>query len=115
VKRKRDARPGNYDVCLSFAGEDRAYVRRVAHLLRGKGVRVFFDEYAQADMGEKTCIPTSTTCTRTLLATVSCSRRDITRGRSGRITSARVPRRGQCACTPSTCSRPGSTEPTYLV
>ena len=55
MKRKRDTRPGNYDydACLSFAGEDRAFVRRVAHLLRGKGVRVFFDEYAQADMWGK--------------------------------------------------------------
>jgi hypothetical protein len=55
VKRKRGARRGHYgyDVCLSFAGEDIAYVRRVAHLLRANGIREFFDEYAQADMWGK--------------------------------------------------------------
>lgn len=43
----------DYDVCLSFAGDDRAYVRRVADELRQHGVRVFYDEYAQADMWGK--------------------------------------------------------------
>jgi hypothetical protein len=42
-----------YDVCLSFAGADRAYVRRVAGLLRARGVRVFYDEYAEADLWGK--------------------------------------------------------------
>ncbi len=42
-----------YDVCLSFAGEDRAYVRKVADELMTQGVRVFYDEYAQADMWGK--------------------------------------------------------------
>ena len=42
-----------YDVCLSFAGEDRLYVREVARMLRDRGVRVFFDEYAQVDMWGK--------------------------------------------------------------
>ncbi len=30
-----------YDVCLSFAGEDRNYVKRVANALKSKGVRIF--------------------------------------------------------------------------
>lgn len=34
----------SYDVCLSFAGEDRRYVKAVAKQLKGKGLRVFFDE-----------------------------------------------------------------------
>jgi TIR domain-containing protein len=34
-----------YDVCLSFAGEDRDYVRQVARELRSRGVRIFYDEY----------------------------------------------------------------------
>jgi hypothetical protein len=33
-----------YDVCLSFAGEERAYVREVASRLTAEGFRVFFDE-----------------------------------------------------------------------
>jgi len=36
-----------YDVCLSFAGEDRPYVRTVATALAQKGVKVFYDEYEQ--------------------------------------------------------------------
>ncbi len=36
-----------YDVALSFAGEDRAYVRKVADFLRGNGARVFYDEFEQ--------------------------------------------------------------------
>lgn len=34
-----------YDVALSFAGEQRDYVRAVAEALRGAGVRVFFHEF----------------------------------------------------------------------
>jgi len=42
-----------FDVSLSFAGANRAYVRRVADILRNMGVRVFFDEYSKADMWGK--------------------------------------------------------------
>jgi hypothetical protein len=38
----------DYDVCLSFAGEDRGYVQAVAHALHQRAVRVFYDEYEQA-------------------------------------------------------------------
>jgi hypothetical protein len=34
-----------YDVALSFAGEDRAYARKVADALQTDGVSVFFDEF----------------------------------------------------------------------
>ena len=36
-----------YDVALSFAGEDRPYVSQVADVLRAYGVRVFYDVYEQ--------------------------------------------------------------------
>jgi hypothetical protein len=39
-----------YDVCLSFAGEQRGYVDEVAMLLRDSGLRVFYDEYETADL-----------------------------------------------------------------
>jgi hypothetical protein len=42
-----------FDVCLSFAGEDRSYVRDVAGHLRAKGIRVFFDEYQEVDLWGK--------------------------------------------------------------
>jgi hypothetical protein len=40
-----------YDVCLSFAGEDRKYVRQVADALRSKkSIRVFYDQYEKANL-----------------------------------------------------------------
>lgn len=36
-----------YDVALSFAGQDRAYVEEVATYLRGKGVKVFYDRFEE--------------------------------------------------------------------
>ena len=39
-----------YDVALSFAGEDRAYVEKVAALLRDTDVRVFYDKYETAQL-----------------------------------------------------------------
>ena len=37
-----------YDVALSFAGEDREYVDRVAAALVRSGVSVFYDHYEEA-------------------------------------------------------------------
>jgi hypothetical protein len=34
----------DYDLCLSFAGEDRAYVEMVAQQLKESGLRVFYDQ-----------------------------------------------------------------------
>lgn len=42
-----------YDVCLSFAGEDRAFVRSVAANLRANGIRVFYDEYEEVGLWGK--------------------------------------------------------------
>jgi len=42
-----------YEVALSFAGEDRPYVRRVAEALRRSHIRVFYDEYEQASLWGK--------------------------------------------------------------
>jgi hypothetical protein len=39
-----------YDVCFSFAGEDRQYVRALANSLSSQGVRIFFDEYAKVEL-----------------------------------------------------------------
>lgn len=40
----------NYDVALSFAGEDRAYAKNLAELLRDAEFTVFYDEYEQASL-----------------------------------------------------------------
>lgn len=42
-----------YDVCLSFAGEDRNYVREVAAALQRSGVKYFYDEYNPVDLWGK--------------------------------------------------------------
>ena len=36
-----------YDVALSFAGEDRAYVEQLAQYLRSKNIQVFYDEFEE--------------------------------------------------------------------
>lgn len=40
----------NYDVALSFAGEDRAYAKELAELLRDAEFTVFYDEYEQSSL-----------------------------------------------------------------
>lgn len=42
-----------YDVCLSFAGEDRAYVEEAAQELVSRGIRVFYDKYEEVDLWGK--------------------------------------------------------------
>lgn len=43
----------DYDVCLSYAGEQRPYVSRVAKILRDRGARVFYDDYEKTAMWGK--------------------------------------------------------------
>ena len=43
----------DYDVALSFAGEDRRYVEKVADLLVKSGVQVFYDEHEKANLWGK--------------------------------------------------------------
>jgi hypothetical protein len=40
----------DYDIALSYAGEDRAYVGQIAASLQELGVRLFYDEYAAAEL-----------------------------------------------------------------
>jgi hypothetical protein len=39
-----------FDVALSFAGEDRSYVEQVAHALREQGVAVFYDQFEVVEL-----------------------------------------------------------------
>jgi hypothetical protein len=39
-----------YELALSFAGEDREFVNKVAAVLKNGGARVFYDRYEQADL-----------------------------------------------------------------
>ena len=39
-----------YDIVLSFAGEQRAYVEEVAQLLKNKGVNVFYDKFNEIEL-----------------------------------------------------------------
>lgn len=45
--------PKKYDVVLSFAGEDRAYVEQVATWLEARGVVVFYDKFEEANLWGK--------------------------------------------------------------
>lgn len=40
----------DYDVALSYAGEDRAFVEQIAALLQQRDIRIFYDEYAAAEL-----------------------------------------------------------------
>ncbi len=42
-----------YDVCLSFAGENRPYVKKVASILKEKSVRVFFADFSESELWGK--------------------------------------------------------------
>ncbi|MFQ2228138.1 toll/interleukin-1 receptor domain-containing protein [Aeromonas hydrophila] len=42
-----------YEVALSFAGEDREYVDKVANLLKENGIRVFYDIFEQTSLWGK--------------------------------------------------------------
>ncbi len=45
--------PKRYDVVLSFAGEDRDYVEKVAEFLESHGVIVFYDQYEEVTLWGK--------------------------------------------------------------
>lgn len=47
------AREVQFDIALSFAGEDREYVDQVANLLRDSGVKVFYDVFEEANLWGK--------------------------------------------------------------
>jgi hypothetical protein len=42
-----------FDIALSFAGEDRSWAEKLATLLKSQGVRVFYDEFFQATLWGK--------------------------------------------------------------
>ena len=44
----------DFHVALSFAGEDRRYVERVANALREMGLRVFYDKHEVASLWGRT-------------------------------------------------------------
>jgi TIR domain len=48
-----DARVYEFDVALSFAGEDRAHAEGLAKLLRDSDVRVFYDEFVKSTLWGK--------------------------------------------------------------
>jgi hypothetical protein len=52
LARRRDTAT-DYDVALSFAGEDRTYVDEVARVLSAAGVKVFYDKLEEADLWGK--------------------------------------------------------------
>jgi hypothetical protein len=53
VMMKNMAENRDFDIALSFAGEERDYVDRVANLLKERGVKVFYDLFEEADLWGK--------------------------------------------------------------
>ena len=47
---KDPAKRFDYDVALSFAGEDRRFAHRLAEILGSSGLAVFYDQFDQADL-----------------------------------------------------------------
>jgi AbiJ-like protein/TIR domain-containing protein len=45
-----------YEVVLSFAGEDRAYVEKVAETLKTNGVSLFYDDYEESSLWGKNLV-----------------------------------------------------------
>lgn len=43
----------DYDVAISFAGEDRTVAATIAEILRKRGIRVFYDDFEKADLWGK--------------------------------------------------------------
>lgn len=50
---RKKSKDFDYDVCLSFAGENRRYVSAVAKQLRAQGLRTFYDEHEQIKLWGK--------------------------------------------------------------
>jgi hypothetical protein len=42
-----------YDVAISYAGEDRQYAEQLADVLRSHGIKVFYDKYEEATLWGK--------------------------------------------------------------
>jgi hypothetical protein len=53
-----------YDVAISFAGEQSKYAKAISELLRQSGVRVFYDEETEAEFWGRTCKSIWRTCTK---------------------------------------------------
>jgi hypothetical protein len=48
--KKKEPKQIIFDVALSFAGEQRNYVRQVAERLEGQGIKVFYDEFFESQL-----------------------------------------------------------------
>ena len=48
-----DGERGVYDVALSFAGEDRDYIKKVAHILKESEISVFYDKFEEVELWGK--------------------------------------------------------------
>jgi hypothetical protein len=53
IAKPMETEPVNYDVALSFAGEDRVHAEALAAFLKANNVRVFYDAYEKATLWGK--------------------------------------------------------------
>jgi len=55
-KKKESTKEYEFDVALSFAGEQREYVEKVATILKRKGIKVFYDRFYQSQLWGKNLV-----------------------------------------------------------
>jgi hypothetical protein len=53
---KKKVQQYEFDVALSFAGEQREYVEKIANILKGKGLEVFYDKFKQSQLWGKNLV-----------------------------------------------------------
>ena len=99
----------DYDVAISFAGEERLYASELAKNLADRGVNVFYDEFEKATLWARISSHIYQTCTKIALASVSYFFPEIILLRNGHGWSGRRLRLGHSRANPSTFSRYGWT------
>jgi len=67
----------SFDIALSFAGEDRVYVDEVATLLFNAGIKVFYDQFEEANLWGKDLYTYLSDVYRNQAAFTSCSSQSI--------------------------------------
>jgi hypothetical protein len=97
-----EPREYQYDVALSFAGEDRRLVEAIARSLVDCDVRVFYDEFLATSYGAKTSSSTSLQYTGIRRSSVWSLCQTPIETRCGPNTSCAKPKSGHCLIRSST-------------
>jgi hypothetical protein len=109
-----DSDPGfEFDVALSFAGEDREYVGTIANQLRARGIRLFYDQYEQVTLWGKDLYEHLDDVYNGLLGIACYSYLSTTHAKSGQPMSGKVPSLARFARKKNIFSQSASTIQKY--